>query len=519
MKLVTPKEVEKFIEKTANKYFTKPIEIADNTCIEIRKDIYIYNFDKVAPTGIYLILKSDIEKYQRKIKGMRKSRIKEVAEPPLYLLEMLPSEILHHINRLEDILQLERHKFMLDEHTALTQTELANYALLNHCETDEERVELAKELNKYVESKQKENGSYNGVTHSTINDILRANTKNSEIAITEDAEIRRVGKTDIQRLLKDTSKEISPAAHIFLNLMLNRVNGTQIQSNLEPLDIEYSLDNYLKDKQIENNKENRKYHTKEINKYILALRTLGVIYDGKDETGFINFADAGKAKAGMIHFRIGGTFKKTFLAYKDKETGKLTGRFNFVLPRNYGAIDTRHYQYAPSIYDKLFSHFNSNTGKENENILSVKCLLEYIGLSNENYLSRGIETLENNLNHLADLNFFEWEYCHSKHEPLSDEEQQARLDAEGEEHSLPYKHAINCYINWFWTDENLLKYRKERLPKVEKVKELKIKRHQKKIEEAEKSEKRITRMEEKIMAEGRAKKRLEEEGIIETQKG
>lgn len=484
MKLVTPKEVEKFIEKTANKYFTKPIEIAGNTCIETRKDIYIYNFDKVAPTGIYLILKSDIEKYQRKIKGMRKSRIKEVAEPPLYLLEMLPSEILHHINRLEDILQLERHKFMLDEHTALTQTELANYALLNHCETDEERVELAKELNKYVEGSELLIGRTSqalDLVNRTTSRRMKTN-KNNELFISNKKVMlcQPIVKADKYKLTAFTGK---------LNrYVLSHVDGSQVSRNKDEYIVKFHIKEWLKDIRIEDTPENRTLQRKYIYEQLDILATTA--FKTKVKGKPVSFPYLGTTERGSetIKVHIYGEAKLYFLAS--------TMCFNYVIPRILFSIDNKKFPLVMNVYDKLFYQSQMNAGDANSNTLSYEKLVDHLLIDVDNiepkYHNRRVsEPIEKSLNLLHELGILQWNYCHAKGEPLTDDEQAARTNKKGEARALPYKIAKGCYIQWEWNNQNIVNYFSEYKVKRDNHKAIKAAIAEQNKKAKENSDKRI----------------------------
>lgn len=524
MKLKTPKEVEKFIEKTANEYFTKPIEIAGNTCIETRKDINIYNFDKVAPTGVYLILKSDIEKYQRKIKGMRKSRIHEVAEPPLYLLEMLPSEILQHVNSLEDILQLERHKFMLDKRTALTQTDLVNYALLNHCETDAERVELAKELNKYVEGKQKDNGVKSGRSNIALLDLWRI-PKTKDKALNENGEILKAGNTSIETPFEYTSQTgltysigklgITGVTQTVNRFIMLNIDPVQIRNDETALKVKFTLEDYINWRGLERNKNTYKAQRKLLRNQLDILTSKRIAFKEKRNAAFMNYIEFAEIRNGEITVSIAPTFKQCFLCSKDPVTKELTGAFNYIEPTILGRLDVKKHPYTIGIYYKLFSQSNMNTGDQNEYILSVEKLLEYLQVDTSTplkYLNRDILTnIERDLNELENKNILTWDYSHSKGEPLTDDEQAARLDKEGNYKALPYQISKECYIYWNWTDEGLINYFKDHKEKRDKVKTKKIEARKAKDAEKEKSKRRIDRKTENLVAKAHAEKILEAE--------
>lgn len=138
----------------------------------------------------------------------------------------------------------------------------------------------------------------------------------------------------------------------------------------------------------------------------------------------------------------------------------LTGgdAFSVNYPPALFAVNFKVNPHAWTIGKKLLNHSNSNLGKPNEYLLSVKALLEYVeSLPSEDevaagdraYTRRITEPLERDLNALVDLGVLDyWDYCHSKGEPLKDEEQAARFDKQGNEQPLDFKLAKGLFITW-----------------------------------------------------------------------
>lgn len=132
--------------------------------------------------------------------------------------------------------------------------------------------------------------------------------------------------------------------------------------------------------------------------------------------------------------------------------------FSINYPPALFSIDFKCNPHAWTIGKKLLNHSNSNLGKANEYILSVRALLAYIesipaeaevAEGNRNYTDRIIAPLERDLNALVDIGVLDyWDYCHSKGEPLADEEQAARFDREGNEQPLDYRLAKPLFITW-----------------------------------------------------------------------
>jgi len=121
--------------------------------------------------------------------------------------------------------------------------------------------------------------------------------------------------------------------------------------------------------------------------------------------------------------------------------------------------DDRAYPSAFAIGYRLTANSFMNHGKPNEYRISVESLLSYVKAlptaeevernDRGHQTSRIIAPMERSLNYLVEmgvLNF--WDYCHSNGEPLTDAEQDARLDLDGNETALPYDIAKNCLITW-----------------------------------------------------------------------
>ena len=118
---------------------------------------------------------------------------------------------------------------------------------------------------------------------------------------------------------------------------------------------------------------------------------------------------------------------------------------------------------ATALGFKLATHAYQNAGKANESTISVKKLLDYAGgipkygevkSTDRRYTARIIQPLERDLNHLVEIGFLDWwEYSHENGRPLTDAEQAARLDAQGNDVPLPYDIAIECNIQWQLAEE------------------------------------------------------------------
>lgn len=123
--------------------------------------------------------------------------------------------------------------------------------------------------------------------------------------------------------------------------------------------------------------------------------------------------------------------------------------------------DDKRNPHAFTIGYKLTTHTYQNHGKPNQCTLSVERLLDYVEtipkpreVTAKNYTQRIIEPMERDLEALVACGVLAWwDYCHAKGEPLTDDEQAKRLDADGNDGVLPYHIAVNAYLQWKFTHE------------------------------------------------------------------
>lgn len=137
---------------------------------------------------------------------------------------------------------------------------------------------------------------------------------------------------------------------------------------------------------------------------------------------FVNIADSGEIKRnGDIVFTFGNTFYQMLLGYS---------------PMPYPAqLQTLNSKKNPNSYyllRKIAEHKYMNSGKDNEDRISVKTLLEAspylpsykeVMAGNRNVADRILSPFERDMDALDET--LTWNYCHSKGEPLTDEETQS----------------------------------------------------------------------------------------------
>lgn len=120
---------------------------------------------------------------------------------------------------------------------------------------------------------------------------------------------------------------------------------------------------------------------------------------------------------------------------------------------------------------KMVSHHNINAGKANSNIISVKTLLKCtpelptyneVMSGNKNIYNRIIAPFERDLTELVtNETLVSWNYCNSKHQPLTDEQKQP----------LNYDKFIDLYVEFDLTNyPDKTKRLQEKSEKIEKAK-------------------------------------------------
>lgn len=229
-----------------------------------------------------------------------------------------------------------------------------------------------------------------------------------------------------------------------------------------------------------------------------------------EEDSFIGIPIAGDAylldKKGNVSFAFSPSFMKlisgdsAFTEYLDPAAFKVN------IGRN---------PHAWHIYKKLASHYSANMGKKNEYTLSVKSLLEYIprlstyddvAAGNRNFTDRIIEPVERDLDALVALGVLtEWDYCHANGEPLTDHEQDKRLDANGDATALPYEIAVECNLTWRFAHEY---HRDELIEKKREHRDKILAGVEAKKDAARKKEERIERQKERNIAKALADEEL-----------
>ena len=134
---------------------------------------------------------------------------------------------------------------------------------------------------------------------------------------------------------------------------------------------------------------------------------------------FVNLADSGEIKRnGSIVFTFGATFYNSLLGYNVMP-----------YPAQLQTINNKKNPNSYYLLRKIAEHKNMNIGKKNENIISVKTLLdvapsipsyEEVTKTDRHFDRRIIEPFERDMDALEDT--LTWHFCHSLNQPLTEKE-------------------------------------------------------------------------------------------------
>lgn len=206
--------------------------------------------------------------------------------------------------------------------------------------------------------------------------------------------------------------------------------------------------------------KDRKSARKQINEDCDIGTSMKISWKGKDDGvvspfTYINIFDsAGIGSDGTISLNFGSTFMSM-----------LVNAFEMKLPMLYWRINDKYNPNGASLLYTISLYKHMNRGKNNEDIVSVKALLEHCPFIPNyedlpTYSGTGrkvgekiIEPLERDLEALAEV--LTWEYCNSKKAVLTDEQLS----------DTSYESFIKRYVNFTWKDypqSEYLEAKKER---------------------------------------------------------
>ena len=154
---------------------------------------------------------------------------------------------------------------------------------------------------------------------------------------------------------------------------------------------------------------------------------------------FVNLADSGEIKRnGSIVFTFGATFYNALLGYNVMP-----------YPAQLQTINNKKNPNSYYLLRKIAEHKNMNVGKKNENIISVKTLLdvapfipsyEEVMKTDRHFDRRIIVPFERDMDALEDT--LTWHYCHSLNQPLTEKE----LD------TMSYEMFEKLLVHTIWKD-------------------------------------------------------------------
>lgn len=314
--------------------------------------------------------------------------------------------------------------------------------------------QIAEDILERVREKNPENSPLMVRNGKLFTDAMRGKPKREDILLTGAGVITGLGTLSISA---DTEKELLTAIGGSKTLIqLNDIataSGYRYEPD-KPCRIETTLDELIEDRREDTrNKKTRAKITRELK----AISSISWSFNN-DRGEFVRIPLAGgmcSVRRGVVSFVFSAEYMGAVL---DRAAGRMP------LDRRLLTTDEKNHPNSTPIGFKLSTHTYQNKGKANENTLSVSRLLEYVNgipsyeevsRGNRNYTDRIIKPLERDLNHLIEIGLLDWwEYCHENGKPLTDAEQDARFDVEGNDAALPYSIAISCNVQWQLAEEH-----------------------------------------------------------------
>ena len=350
-------------------------------------------------------------------------------------------------------------------------------------------------------------------SHTALNDLGRTDSRKQGVQAIElnpgtlygSAKAQRAailtGQTQLIFEQPEAEVRIAASTDIVLTYLISTIRKEDLfdKDERKIARAEGSLTSYMELRGLKDRKESRKQVTREIQ----ALQQVTITFTGEDAFVGIPLAgDKGGVVRDNIFFSFSPTFKRSILQ-SDRA-------FTLLLDERVFRINTNDNPHSWHIHKKLINHYSANMGKPNEYRLSVQALLDYVTSIPKpedvprKETERIIAPMERDLNALVDLGVLDyWDYCRTNGEPLTDEEQAARLDDEGNDKVLPYRLAKDALITWKFANE----YNREK--RLEAKEATRQKRIEAKTAREERS-KRVQKKAERIAAQKLAEEMLKE---------
>jgi hypothetical protein len=214
----------------------------------------------------------------------------------------------------------------------------------------------------------------------------------------------------------NTLTELKTSTHKLLDAITVAFTESGAKSPIVTL----SLEEYMNKCELKDRKEARKQAKADLETLFNARISFKEKRKNSQDLDYIDIrlCEAVGIRNGIINFNISNTFYNILLGYPimpyPPQLWKLSARYN---PNSYYLLR------------KISEHKNMNIGKKNEDVISVKTLLEATPVlpgynevmeSDRRISSRIIEPFERDMNALE--NTLIWQYCHRNNVPLTDEE-------------------------------------------------------------------------------------------------
>ena len=229
------------------------------------------------------------------------------------------------------------------------------------------------------------------------------------------------------------------------------------EGNGKSLIVNLSLDEHMNMRGLKDEKEARKQVKEDLETLSNMTLTFNQKINGKPKD-FLNLKIIGThgIKNGIISAAFDIGFHELILKYQPMP-----------IPQAFLALNDKHNPNAYLLGRRISLHKNMNYGTKNEDIISVRTLLETcpdipakeeVAQKDRMYKQKIIEPFEIGMNALEETKIFTWEYCHSKGEPLTDEELK----------TMDYEVFINLLIKITWTDYPVREIKKREIKRKKK---------------------------------------------------
>ena len=229
------------------------------------------------------------------------------------------------------------------------------------------------------------------------------------------------------------------------------------EGNGKSLIVNLSLDEHMNIRGLKDQKEARKQVKEDLETLSNMTLTFNQKIDGKPKD-FLNLKIIGThgIKNGIISAAFDIGFHELILKYQPMP-----------IPQAFLALNDNRNPNAYLLGRRISLHKNMNYGTKNEDIISVRTLLETcpnippkdeVAQKDRMYKQKIIEPFEIGMNALEETKIFTWEYCHSKGEPLTDEELK----------NMDYEIFINLLIKITWTDYPVREIKKREIKRKKK---------------------------------------------------